>query len=97
MHPSRISTAEQALAYITDCTLATVCDMAMKKSPPKGEFSRQISIAQTAVDAMKNCKVDFSGTRAEKVCGEFNGSVAAWAESFRDYWKPNTPASSEKQ
>lgn len=97
MHPSRIASTEQALSYLTDCTLATVCDLAMKKSAPKSELKRQISMAQTALDAMKRFNVDFKGTRAEDVCTKHNGSVEAWAETFKDYLKPKSPATSEKQ
>jgi hypothetical protein len=92
MHPSRIASTEQALSYLTDCTLATVCDMAMKKSAPKGELKRQISMAQTAIDSMRRFSVDFSGTRADDICSKFNGSVAAWAESYY----PNAPATKDK-
>ncbi len=77
----QVSSPAQALAYITDCTLATVCDMAMTKSRRKGEYKRQISIAQTAVDWMIVMGVDPSGTRAEKVA-HHRGSVAEWAKSF---------------
>jgi len=44
---------EDALAYLTECTLATVCHMAGLSKPPKGELSRQISIAQTGIDWVK--------------------------------------------
>lgn len=97
MHPSRIASTEQALSYLTDCTLATVCDLAMKKSTPKGEFTRQISMAQTAIDSMRRFNVDFKGTRAEDVCTKHNGSVAAWAETLKDYLKPNVPPATAKQ
>jgi len=69
-----------ALAYITCCNLATVCDMAMKKSRPKAEFKRQMQIAQTAIDWMQAMGVDFSTTRAKDVV--VCGSVEKWAEKF---------------
>ena len=72
----------QALDYITDCCLATVCDMAMKKSRPKGEFARQISIAQTAINWM----IDFEirpTSRAHEVINEFKGDVGAWSDKFK--------------
>lgn len=77
----KVHTPEQALAYITDCTLATVSSMAMKKSRPKYEFERQTAIAQTAVDWMRAMKVDFSTTRAKDVVELHDGSVADWAET----------------
>jgi len=45
-----VRTPEQALSYITDCTLATVSSMAMRKIRGKHEYERQISIAQKAVN-----------------------------------------------
>ena len=72
---------EQALAYVTDCNLATVCDLASLKKPPKQEFARQISIAQQAIDWMRSYGVDFTGTRAVDVVKA--GNVATWAERFR--------------
>ena len=39
-----------ALAYMTECTLATVEDLASRSRPPKAELARQTSIAQTGLD-----------------------------------------------
>lgn len=72
-----------ALAYLTDCTLATVCDLAGKKSASKSELKRQISMAQTAIDWMRDFKVDMSQTRAKDVMQKYGGSVQDWA----DQWK----------
>lgn len=78
----RVRNVNEALAYITNCNLATVCDMASKKSRPKLEFARQISIAQSAVDLMVRLGVDFSGTRAQEVCDKYSGSVERWAAQW---------------
>ncbi len=80
MRQCAVRTPEEALAYITDCTLATVAHMSMLKSKKKGEFTRQISIAQAAVDWMLLMKVDMSGTRAEDVVSGYDGNVRRWAE-----------------
>lgn len=72
----------EALAYITDCTLATVCHMAFKKSRPKGEYERQIGIAQKALDSMRRFGTDYNLTRATDVVRGFGGSVEALAKSF---------------
>lgn len=77
MSKHRVRSPDQALAYITDCNLATVMRLAMKKSRPKHEFERQISIAQTAIDWMIAFGADFSGTRAEDVV-KAGGSVQEW-------------------
>ena len=70
-----------ALAYLVDCTLATVSGMAMLKRRKKAEYQRQISIAQTGYDWMKNLSISIENHRANKVA-EFDGDVAAWAKSF---------------
>lgn len=84
MHASTARTPERALTYITDCNLATVSSMAMLKSRKKGEFDRQISIAQTACDWLRQMKIDISTTRVEVVEEEFGGCVRNWAESYME-------------
>jgi hypothetical protein len=81
MHKYQVKTVEQALAYLTDCTLATVIDMAMKKRRVKYEFERQISIAQTAFNWMNLMNIDYSHTRAEDVKNS-GGNVANWAKQY---------------
>ena len=80
MQKYQVRTPADALAYITDCTLATVCDMAGKKSRAKHEFERQMAIAQTAITWMQEMGVDVSTTRAESVIAA--GSVQKWAEKY---------------
>jgi hypothetical protein len=84
MMQHQVRSEKDALAYIVDCTLATVCDLAGKKSAKKYELARQISIAQTGLDWMRIYGVDFSCTRAFDVYEKFGGIVADWAEQ----WKP---------
>ena len=91
MHRYNVRTPADAIAYITDCTLATVATMAMKTRRPKHEFERQISIAQTAVTWMQQMGVDMSSTRAEEVIKA--GSVQKWAEK----WFPEAMWKSEKK
>ena len=80
VHKYQVRTPSDALAYITDCQLATVCSMASKKSRPKYEFERQMSIAQTAITWMQEMGVDVSTTRAEDVVAA--GGVKKWAEGY---------------
>jgi hypothetical protein len=82
MFRHQVRDAANALAYLTDCTLATVAEMASKKSAPKGEFKRQTAMAQTAIDWMNRFGVDYGTTRAREVM-EGGGLVASWAEKFR--------------
>lgn len=89
----KVRTTEQALAYLLDCTMATVESMAMKKSRPPGEYNRQISIAQTGYDWAISMGVDCSDTRARSLA-KHNGSVAEWA---RQYEAPKgSPSASAK-
>lgn len=81
MMKSQVRTPADALAYMTDCTLATVCRMAMRKSRAKGEYERQIAIADTGVRWMIEMNVPREQySRAEGV--EKRGSVAAWAKGY---------------
>ena len=80
MNKHKVTDTGQALAYITDCTLATVCTMAFKKKRPVYEFERQINIAQTAIDWMVAMGVDVKTTRAADVIEA--GGVAEWAKKY---------------
>ena len=82
MRKCDVRTPEQALAYVTDCTLATVCDLAAKKSRSKSEFERQKAIAQSGIDWMVDMKVDVRGTRAQQVIEQYSRSVDAWAAKY---------------
>lgn len=82
MNRHLVRTPGQALGYVTDCNLATVCAMAGKKSAPKSEFKRQITIAQRAIDWMRTMDVDFSTTRAADVVNDYGGDVAEWAAQW---------------
>lgn len=97
MFKDRVRTSEEALVYITDCTLATVSGMAMTKSRKKGEYQRQIAIAQTAIDWIKPCP--FCGGEAvwctdhHVACG--NESCALGLSEFLcwpDQWNTRAPA-----
>lgn len=82
MSKHQVRDTSGALVYLTDCTLATVCHLAMKKSAPKSELLRQITIAQTAIDWMDQFGVDYSKTRAADVKA-LGGKVEVWAEQFK--------------
>lgn len=79
----QIRSAGDVVAYITDCTLATVADLRMKKSASKSETLRQISIAQTAIDHGRLHGVSFKGTRAQQVMDRYGSDVTAWAEQYK--------------
>jgi hypothetical protein len=82
MSHHRVRDTDGALAYLTDCTLATVTHLASMKSASKSELRRQISIAQMAIDWMNRFGVAYGGTRAEDVMA-MGGKVETWAEQFK--------------
>ena len=82
MRTGDVRTPEQAFTYITDCNLATVILMASKKSRPKGEFDRQISIAQISINWIVGMKMDYEGTRAEHVIDDFDSSVLDFVNNY---------------
>ncbi len=77
---STANTPGEALAYVTDCNLATIERMASRRSRSERELKRQISIAQQAIDWMIAFDVDFSATRAVEAVAA--GGVEAWVRSM---------------
>ena len=80
-----IRSPQDALAYLLDCSLATVEDLARKKTRSKYEYERQISIAQNNLVFCLNFGSNLSRTRAIDVLNKFgNGEncVKLWAESL---------------
>ncbi len=84
MRKESVRTEAEALVYLVDCTLATVCDMAMKKSRPVYQYKRHISIAQTGVTWITQMGIDPSGTRSADVIRDYAGSVQEWAAKFEE-------------
>ena len=78
-----VRTPEQAILYLADCTLATVADMAMKKSKSKHEFQRQIAIAQSAVNWIKDFNIEVkAGSRVHDVLALPGQNVETWSKSY---------------
>lgn len=71
----------EALMYLIDCTLATVCHMAMLKSRKKGEYQRQIRIAEKGLGWAKAFGVPLT-SRAKDVEEKHDGSVVEWAKRY---------------
>ena len=80
MLPRDIKNAEKLVVYLVDCTLATVADMAMKKSRPVYEYQRQKNIAQRTINHMEEMHISPEGSRAEDILGKM--SVNEWAAKF---------------
>jgi hypothetical protein len=81
MSKAEVNTPGQALAYLVDCTLATISHMAMLKLRKKSEYERQIAIAQNGVDWMVQMNIDPSTTRAAEIISQ-GLTVADWAKGF---------------
>jgi len=76
-----VKSAQDAIAYLLDCQLATVATFALKKSRPKSEYARQVSIAQMALDWSVKFGSDLSKTRGADVILS-GGNVEKWAEQY---------------
>lgn len=81
MNKSHVRNSNDALAYLVDCTLATVSRLAFKRSRTKYEYRRQIEIAQLGMNWMRDFKIPLEG-RAADVAHQFNWSVENWAENM---------------
>lgn len=68
------------VAYLVDCTLATVSDMAMKKSRPVHEYARQKSIAQYGIDKMIEMGIHPRGRASDIIMDKM--SVDEWAKEY---------------
>lgn len=77
-----VATEKEALAYLLECSLATVAKMAIQKRRPKGEFERQKRIAEQTYLYCKQFNVDISRTRGQEVDAFSGGDVHRWAEKF---------------
>lgn len=80
MNNQEVESLQDAMLYVTDCCLATVCHMAMLKSRGKHDFQRQIGIAQKACDWIDKFGINPKGSRAEDIIGKC--TVAEWASQF---------------
>jgi hypothetical protein len=82
LYKSDVGNAGQALAYLVECTLATVDRLVMLKNPSKGELERQIGIAQAGLSWMKDYNVEPSG-RGWDVATFYEWSVRKYANAIR--------------
>jgi hypothetical protein len=78
MRSHEVKSPEDALLYLADCQLATVVQLAYKKSRGKGDYERQKDIAQHFCDWIKRFNIDVNpGNRVQKVFEQ--GSVEKFA------------------
>jgi len=70
----------EAIAFLVECTMATISGLLLKSKPPRGELERQISIAETGMA--------WIGKDYEGGCGRVEkarrlGGVRQWAQEFK--------------
>jgi|LakMenE18May11ns_1017448.scaffolds.fasta_scaffold9444585_1 hypothetical protein len=83
MHKYKVKNTEEAFTYITDCLLATVSDLAMKKSRTKSDYERHIEIAQSAINWMVSFNiVPETKSRACEVINSHKRIVRDWAKQY---------------
>lgn len=78
-----VQNPSDALNYLVNCQLATVCEVVGKRSSAKCVIDRHILIAQTGVNWLREYGIDLKGNRAADVVNQFNGNVAEWAQQFK--------------
>lgn len=83
MHKHDIRSPADGLAYLVECTLATVITLSDRKSPPKTELRTQIGIAQAGIDCMRTYKVPVTGAYVREVVEKDNWSVEAWSKRYK--------------
>jgi hypothetical protein len=79
MMKHQVRTPEDALSYLTDCTLATVSDLAGKKSRSAYEYQRQKNMAQFGVDQLEMFWVTPDSRIVDVIAA---GNVELWAEKY---------------
>lgn len=78
-----LSTKEEIISHLIECTLATISGMAFKKSRVKSEYRRQISIAQSALDGCKRAGMTPDGSRTQTILSR-GITVEAWAKEMEE-------------
>ncbi len=83
MQMNLVRTEKQALLYLSDCLLATVSDMAMKKSRKKHEYERHIKIAQSAVEWIYEFNISIQpNSRVYEVLNCQSRTVKEWVKKY---------------
>lgn len=78
-----VHTPEEALLYLASCQIATCEELAMKKSRGVNDYRRQLSIAQSFVDWIRDFKIEVdSGNRVADVLRLPSQSVAEFVKKY---------------
>lgn len=81
-----IQCVDEALAYMTECELATVEELAVRKTKSRRAYDRHIAIAQVGVDWLVRSQdwVIEMTCRPRVITENYEGSVRAWAEQMEE-------------
>ncbi|MHD0644206.1 hypothetical protein ACYPKM_01050 [Pseudomonas aeruginosa] len=79
--PNYIRDVGQAVAYVTDCYLASVASLAMKAKPSKSDLQRLLIIAQCGVDHVRKRGIEWGSPRLKKLIAA-GGNVYEWAAQY---------------
>lgn len=81
---STIKNSSEALLWLTDCTLASVAGLVTRKSASKYETTRQISMAQTAINWIMRDGLELpQHSRITDVIRDYGASVQDWADAVK--------------
>ena len=88
---SRCRNTGDALAYMTECTLATVDRLIMAKNPPIGELLRQISIAQVGINLLFDFDIEIPKNGRLFSIASTSRDVVDYADRLRAELYPGKP------
>lgn len=83
-----IRSLNDAFTYFLDCQLATVEELAIKKSKSKHDYKRHIEIAQKMINNAKEYGVNVKHTRAENIIND-GLTVEQWATAVDNKFNPH--------
>lgn len=82
MRREQVKDERMALLYLGDCQMATVESLAMTKSRKKGDYERQINIAQLYCDWIKEFQIPVDPNNRIQLVYDAGGSVAEYLKPF---------------
>lgn len=80
MRLENVTTASDALIYLSECNLATVEGLSLKKSKLKTSYARHIEIAQISIDFLSKIGINADSSRVSDV--KKAGSVQKLADNL---------------
>lgn len=90
MRDYNVSNLKEAYAYILDCNLATIEDLAMASKSSKKVLTQALNISQQAFDNALKFNVDLATTRGIEVLKEYDSKVIKLFEKYYKIFHNNT-------